>query len=243
MAVCLNSATAAMELTLHLLGIGPGDEVITSAYTYTASASVIHHVGAKIILVDIQPNTWEMDYSQLSNKISNKTKAIIPVDIGGMMCDYDKLFEIVNSKSKLFCPNDNIFQKTLKRIFILADAAHSFGATYKGINNGMSKHTQDDIVKVLHMFFFDKKSNSEIGKQMNMNKNTVARIVSGETYRTIYNVFINKNPILPIRPTQSELQSLARKGVPQKKLTCPHCNKAGGNANMVRYHFDNCKNK
>jgi len=113
----------------------------------------------------------------------------------------------------------------------------------KGINNGMSKHTQDDIIKVLHMYFFDKKSNSEIGKQMSMRKSTVARIVSGETYKTIYKVFITQNPILPIRPTQSELQSIARKGVPQKKLTCPHCNKTGGDANMVRYHFNNCKKK
>jgi dTDP-4-amino-4,6-dideoxygalactose transaminase len=134
--VCLNSWTAAMELTLRILGIGPGDEVITSAYTYTASASIIHHVGAKIVLVDTQPNSWEMDYNQLSQKITNKTKAIIPVDIGGNMCDYDKIFQIVNHKSNVFIPSENIFQKALKRVFILADAAHSFGAIYKGQKNG-----------------------------------------------------------------------------------------------------------
>ncbi len=134
--VCLNSWTAAMELALRILGIGPGDEVITSAYTYTASASIIHHIGAKIVLVDTQPNSWEMDYTQLSEKINDKTKAIIPVDIGGIMCDYDKIYEVVFNKSKLFCPSDNIFQKTLKRVAILADAAHSFGATYKGRKNG-----------------------------------------------------------------------------------------------------------
>lgn len=134
--VCLNSWTAAMELALRILGIGPGDEVITSAYTYTASASIIHHVGAKIVLIDTQPNSWEMDYSQLSKKITIKTKAIIPVDIGGMMCDYDKIFEIVKNHSKLFSPSNNVFQKVFNRIFILADAAHSFGASYKDRKNG-----------------------------------------------------------------------------------------------------------
>ena len=99
-AVCLNSATAAMELTLRILGIGPGDEVITSAYTYTASASVIDHVGAKIVLVDTAPDSFEMDYSKLADAITEKTKAIIPVDIAGKMCDYDAIYEIVESKKE-----------------------------------------------------------------------------------------------------------------------------------------------
>jgi len=99
-AVALNSATAAMELTLMLLGIGPGDEVITSAYTYTASASVIHHVGAKIVLVDTAENSFEMDYDKLGDAITEKTKAIIPVDIAGIMCDYDKIFEVVEAKKR-----------------------------------------------------------------------------------------------------------------------------------------------
>lgn len=134
--ICLNSWTAAMELALRIIGIGPGDEVITSAYTYTASASIIDHVGAKIILVDTQVNSWEMDYTQLAEKITSRTKAIIPIDIGGMMCDYDKILSIIKDKSYLFKPSDNLFQKSLNRIFVMADAAHSFGATYKGRRNG-----------------------------------------------------------------------------------------------------------
>lgn len=134
-AVCLNSATAAMEMTLRLLGVGPGDEVITSAYTYTASASVIHHTGAKIVLVDTAKDSYEMDYDKLGQAITSKTKAIIPVDIAGVMCDYDKLFEVVNSKKDLFKSN-NAFQEAIARVVILADAAHSFGATYKGKQSG-----------------------------------------------------------------------------------------------------------
>lgn len=129
-AVALNSATACMEMTLRVLGIGPGDEVITSAYTYTASASVIHHVGAKIVLVDTQKDSYEMDYEQLESKITEKTKAIIPVDIAGVMCDYDKLFEIVERNSDKFVPNNDI-QNIFNRVIVLADAAHSFGATFK----------------------------------------------------------------------------------------------------------------
>lgn len=134
-AVCLNSATAAMEMTLRLLGIGPGDEVITSAYTYSASASVIDHVGAKIVLVDTAKDSYEMDYEKLGQAITEKTKAIIPVDIAGVMCDYDKLFEVVNGKKSLFKSNNN-FQEAIGRVVILADAAHSFGAIYKGKNSG-----------------------------------------------------------------------------------------------------------
>lgn len=134
-AVCLNSATAAMELTLRLLGVGPGDEVITSAYTYTASASVIHHVGAKIILVDTEAGSYQMDYAQLENAITEKTKVIIPVDIAGVMCDYDKIFEIVNRRQGLFRPGNDL-QRAINRIVILADAAHSFGAVYKGKQSG-----------------------------------------------------------------------------------------------------------
>lgn len=134
-AVCLNSATAAMEMTLRLLEVGPGDEVITSAYTYTASASVIHHTGAKIVLVDTAKDSYEMDYEKLGQAITSKTKVIIPVDIAGVMCNYDKLFEVVNSKKGLFKSN-NAFQEAIGRVVILADAAHSFGATYKGKQSG-----------------------------------------------------------------------------------------------------------
>lgn len=133
--VCLNSATAAMELTLRVLGIGPGDEVITSPYTYTASASVIEHVGAKIILVDTAPGSYEMDYGQLADAITSKTKAIIPIDIAGKMCDYDTISEIVESKKHLFqAANDQ--QSVLNRVVIVADAAHAFGAKRKDLNCG-----------------------------------------------------------------------------------------------------------
>lgn len=134
-AACLNSATAAMELTLRLLGVGTGDEVITSAYTYTASASIIDHVGAKIVLVDTAENSFQMDYDQLEQAITEKTKVIIPVDIAGVMCDYDKIFEIVNRKQSLFRPANDL-QQTFGRIVVLADAAHSFGASYKNKQSG-----------------------------------------------------------------------------------------------------------
>ena len=133
--VCVNSATAAMELTLRLLGVGEGDEVITSAYTYTASASVIHHVGAKIVLVDTAEDSFEMDYDQLEQAITEKTKVIIPVDIGGVMCDYDKVLEIVKAKQDIFNPSNDL-QEAIGRIIVLADAAHSLGATYKGRKSG-----------------------------------------------------------------------------------------------------------
>ncbi|WP_283715070.1 DegT/DnrJ/EryC1/StrS family aminotransferase [Clostridium perfringens] len=130
-AVCLNSATAAMEMTLRLLGIGEGDEVITSAYTYTASASVIHHVGAKIVLVDTVKDSYQMDLRKLEEAITDKTKAIIPVDLAGVMCDYDSILDIVNKKKEIFIPNNDI-QSAIGRVIVVADGAHSFGATYKG---------------------------------------------------------------------------------------------------------------
>jgi len=130
-AVCLNSATACMEMTLHVLGIGQGDEVIVPAYTYTASCSVICHVGATPVMVDTAKNSFEMDYEQLAEKITKKTKVIIPVDIAGIMCDYDKIFEVIESKKELFKPSNDI-QKAYGRIIVLADAAHAFGAKQKG---------------------------------------------------------------------------------------------------------------
>lgn len=134
-AVCLSSATAAMEMTLRLLGIGPGDEVITCAYTYSASASVISHVGAKIVLVDSGKNSFHIDYNAIADAITEKTKVIIPVDIGGAMCNYDKIFQAVERKKDLFCPSNDI-QKAFGRVIVLADAAHSIGATYKGKMSG-----------------------------------------------------------------------------------------------------------
>lgn len=130
-AVCLNSATACLESVLRVLGIGPDDEVITSAYTYTASASVICHVGAKVVLIDTKKDSWEMDYDMMADTINEHTKAIIPVDLGGVPCDYDRIFDIVDSKKHLFRP-DNDIQKAIGRIVVTADAAHAFGASRHG---------------------------------------------------------------------------------------------------------------
>lgn len=130
-AVCLNSATACLESILRILGIGPGDEVITSAYTYTASASVVCHVGAKLVLVDTQQDGYEMDYAQLADAITERTKAIIPVDLGGIPCDYQRIFEIVEAKKSLFHPANKL-QEAIGRIAITADAAHAFGAEWQG---------------------------------------------------------------------------------------------------------------
>ena len=129
--VCLNSQTACAEMALHVLGIGAGDEVITCAYTYTASASVIAHVGAKIVLVDTQKNSLEMDYDALENAINENTKAIIPVDLAGIPCDYDRIFEIVERKKHLFNPSNEI-QSALGRVAVMADTAHAFGARRNG---------------------------------------------------------------------------------------------------------------
>lgn len=134
-AICLNSATAGMEMTLRVLGIGPGDEVITSAYTYTASASVINHVGAKIVLVDTAKDSYQMDYDKLGEAITENTKAVICVDLAGVPCDYDKIFKVVNSKKALFNANNEI-QKAIGRVTVIADGAHSFGARYKGKMSG-----------------------------------------------------------------------------------------------------------
>ena len=133
--VCLNSATAAMELTLRLLGVGAGDEVITCAYTYTASASVIHHVGAKIVLVDCNKEDKFMDLDALENAITEKTKVIIPVDLAGKPCKYDEIFEIVERKKALFRPNNKL-QEKIGRVVVMADGAHSLGAVYKGKPSG-----------------------------------------------------------------------------------------------------------
>ena len=130
-AVCLNSATACSEMALRVLGIGPGDEVITTAYTYTASASVICHVGATVVLVDTQKDSYEMDYEALEEKITEKTKAIIPVDLGGVICDYDTIFEIVNRKKDVFEPKTEL-QKKIGRVAVVADGAHAIGAVRGG---------------------------------------------------------------------------------------------------------------
>ena len=129
-AVCLNSQTSCAEMTLRLLGIKDGDEVITSAYTYTASASVVCHVGAKLVLIDTQEDSLEMDYDKLAEAITERTKVIIPVDIGGIPCDYNRIYEIVESKKELFQP-ENELQKAFGRVIVMADAAHALGAVWQ----------------------------------------------------------------------------------------------------------------
>lgn len=130
-AVCLSSQTAAAETTLRVLGVGPGDEVITSAYTYTATASVVKHVGAELVLVDTQEDNLEMDYEQLEKAITEKTKVIIPIDLAGIPCNYDRIYEIVDKKKDLFQANNEI-QENFNRIIVMADTAHALGAKYKG---------------------------------------------------------------------------------------------------------------
>lgn len=130
-AVCLNSATAAMEMALRLIGVGPEDEVIVPAYTYTASASVTQHVGCKLVLVDSQKDCVEMDYDKLADAITEKTKVICPVDLGGLVCDFDKIFAVVESKKHMFHPS-NAIQKKIGRIIVAADDAHAFGAQWHG---------------------------------------------------------------------------------------------------------------
>ena len=130
-AVCLNSATACMELILRILGVGPGDEVIVPSYTYTATASVVCHVGARVVMIDTAPGFFEMDYDKLTEAITERTKVVIPVDLGGVVCDYDRIFSVVESKKQLFCPTNDI-QKVFGRVIVLADAAHAFGAKRHG---------------------------------------------------------------------------------------------------------------
>ena len=129
--VCLNSATACMELILRVLGGGPGDEVIVPSYTYTATASVVCHVGAKVVMVDTTPEAFEMDYDKLSEVITERTKVVIPVDLGGVVCNYDRIFSSVESKKSLFSPTNDI-QKAFGRVIVLTDAAHAFGAKWHG---------------------------------------------------------------------------------------------------------------
>ena len=129
--VCLNSQTSCAEMALRLMGIGKGDEVIVPAYTYTASASVVDHVGARLVLVDINENSCEMDYDALENAITDKTKAVIPVDLAGIPCDYDRIYEIVERKKHLFTPSNDI-QAAYGRIVVCADTAHALGAKYHG---------------------------------------------------------------------------------------------------------------
>lgn len=130
-AVCLNSCTASMEIALRLIGVGPEDEVIIPAYTYTATASVTQHVGCRLVMVDSQPDKVEMDYDKLADAITERTKVVMPVDLGGVVCDYDRIFQVVESKKALFRPATEL-QRRMGRVIVLADAAHAFGAYRHG---------------------------------------------------------------------------------------------------------------
>ncbi len=133
--VCLNSATAALELILRVLEIGPGDEVIVPAYTYTATASPVYHVGAKIVICDTKKDSFEMDYDKLKNLINEKTKAIVAADLAGIICDYSKIFEIVSESKNLFKPNNDL-QKKYGRVLVISDCAHGIGAVRNNIHSG-----------------------------------------------------------------------------------------------------------
>ena len=180
--VCLNSQTACGELSLRLLGIGPqeggsfDDEVITCAYTYTASASVVCHVGAKLVLLDCQKDSLEMDYDALENAINEHTKAIIPIDIAGIPCDYDRIFEIVERKKHLFKPNNKI-QEAIGRVAILEDAAHAIGASYKGKKIGS--------VADFTNFSFHAVKNLTTGEGGAMTWNSIPGIDDAEIYHQI----------------------------------------------------------
>ncbi len=134
---CLSSQTAAAEMTLRLLGVGPGDEVITTAYTYTATASVVCHVGATPVIVDVAKDCYEMDYDAMERAITERTKVIIPVDLGGILCDYQRIFEIVERKKAMFHPSNDL-QKAIGRIIVMADGAHSLGGVRDGKISGQT---------------------------------------------------------------------------------------------------------
>lgn len=134
-AVALSSATASLEAALHVLGVGEGDEVIVPAYTYTASASPVVHRGAKLVIIDSAPETFEMDYDKVAEAINENTKAIVPVDLGGMVCDYGRLFEIVEAKRDIFKPANKL-QEALGRVAVISDGAHAFGSIKKGVKVG-----------------------------------------------------------------------------------------------------------
>ncbi len=130
-AVCLSSCTAAMEMALRLIGVSPDDEVIIPAYTYTATASVTQHVGCRLVMVDSQPDKVEMDYDKLAEAITERTKVVMPVDLGGVVCDYDRVFQVVEAKKALFRPANEV-QRRIGRVIVLTDAAHAFGASWHG---------------------------------------------------------------------------------------------------------------
>jgi dTDP-4-amino-4,6-dideoxygalactose transaminase len=178
--VCLNSATAALELGLRLFEIGEGDEVIVPAYTYTASASVVEHVGAKLVLVDVEAGTFHFDYDKLAEAITDKTKAIIPVDFAGTMSDYEKIFEIVEAKKNIFKPSSS-YQKALGRILVLADSAHGFGAAAKF----RGKLVKSGSIADLTAFSFHAVKNLTTAEGGALSWNTIPGIEDEDTYKLL----------------------------------------------------------
>ncbi|SEG02865.1 DegT/DnrJ/EryC1/StrS family aminotransferase [Lachnospira multipara] len=179
-AVCLNSATAALELGLRLFEIGEGDEVIVPAYTYTASASVVDHVGAKLVLVDVEAGTFHFDYDKLAEAITDKTKAIIPVDFAGTMSDYEKIFEIVEAKKNIFKPSSS-YQKALGRILVLADSAHGFGAAAKF----RGKLVKSGSIADLTAFSFHAVKNLTTAEGGALSWNSIPGIEDEDTYKKL----------------------------------------------------------
>ena len=175
-AACLNSQTACAEMALRILGVGEGDEVIVPAYTYTATASVVCHVGAKLVFVDTQKDTLEMDYDQLEERITARTKVIIPVDLGGIPCNYDRIFAIVEKKRGLFCPS-NAIQKAMGRISVNTDAAHAFGAEWHGQKVGS--------VADFSSFSFHAVKNLTTAEGGALTWNTIPGVDDEEIYRKI----------------------------------------------------------
>ena len=174
--VCLNSQTACAEMALHILGIGPGDEVITTAYTYTATASVVCHVGAKLVLVDTQKDSLEMDYDALESAINQSTKAVIAVDIAGIPCDYDRIYDIAERKKGLFNPSNDI-QAALGRIAVMADTAHAFGAMWHGRYVG--------AVADFSSFSFHAVKNFTTAEGGALTWKTIPGVDNGEIYRQL----------------------------------------------------------
>lgn len=185
-AVCLNSATSCMEIALRLLGVGPGDEVIVPAYTYTATASVVRHVGATLVLVDSQEDSVEMDYKMMERCITERTKVIIPVDLAGIIADYDSVLSIVESKKNLFCPSNEI-QKAIGRIIILSDSAHAFGASRQGKMSGqIADFTSFSFHAVKNLTTAEGGAltwNLPFGAEhVSMDKNSCVPLIEGETW-------------------------------------------------------------
>ncbi len=174
--VCLNSQTACAEMALHVLGVGAGDEVIVPAYTYSASASVVCHVGAKLVLVDTQKDKLEFDYDALERAINKNTKVIMPVDLAGVPCDYERIFDIVEKKRKLFTPKTDI-QKAIGRIIVLADTAHALGAEYKGHKTGS--------IADFSAFSFHAVKNLTTGEGGALTWRHIDGVDDGEIYKTL----------------------------------------------------------